>query len=227
MKKKMMALCLCVALVAVAAVGATMAYFTDTKDVTNTFAVGNVKITLDETKVHEDGTAVAGAARTEEGNAYKLFPGHTYTKDPMVTVQANSEESYVRMLVEVKNIDQLKAAFPQATYPDYYAANGVFLLQKLVGEWDNAIWTSTNTCTEKIVEGATYGTYEFRYKSTVVKADTNTALEPLFTTFTIPKTATSDDIAKLENVEIKVIANAIQADTFENAAEAWAAFDAE
>ena len=227
MKKKMMALCLCVALVAVAAVGATMAYFTDTQDVKNTFTVGNVKITLNETTVNLDGTAKEGADRTTEGNAYKLFPGHTYTKDPMVTVKANSEESYVRMLVEVKNINELKEAFPAAKYPDYYAANGVFLLQKLVGEWDDATWISTNTCTEKIVEGATCGTYEFRYKSTVAKADTNTALEPLFTKFTIPQAATSDDIAHLKTVEINVIANAIQADTFKNAAEAWAAFDAE
>ena len=44
MKKKITALCLCVALLAVAVVGASLAYFTDTKSATNTFTVGNVKI---------------------------------------------------------------------------------------------------------------------------------------------------------------------------------------
>lgn len=48
MKKKITALCLCVALLAIAVVGASLAYFTDTKSATNTFSVGNVKIDLIE-----------------------------------------------------------------------------------------------------------------------------------------------------------------------------------
>ena len=46
MKKKITALFLCVALAAIAIVGASLAYFTDTDNETNTFAVGNVKIDL-------------------------------------------------------------------------------------------------------------------------------------------------------------------------------------
>ena len=38
MKKKITAICLCVALLAIAIVGATLAYFTDTKSATNTFS---------------------------------------------------------------------------------------------------------------------------------------------------------------------------------------------
>lgn len=52
MKKKITALCLCVALLAVAVVGASLAYFTDTKSETNTFTVGNVKIELLESQYH-------------------------------------------------------------------------------------------------------------------------------------------------------------------------------
>ncbi len=48
MKKKLTAIFLCVALVAIAIVGASLAYFTDTKSATNTFTVGNVKIDLIE-----------------------------------------------------------------------------------------------------------------------------------------------------------------------------------
>lgn len=230
MKKKMMALVLCVALVAVAAVGATMAYFTDTKDVTNTFTVGNVDITLTETAVDENGNAITGdgAGRFEYGNEYKLFPGSTYTKDPQVTVEAGSEDAYVRMLVEVKNLDKLKAAFPKERYPEYYAADDVFLLQNLVQGWDNAVWTTTGVCTEKTENIAgkdvKYGTYEFRYKE-VVKAPKE--LEVLFTSFTIPEKATAADIAHLENVEIKVIANAIQAENLGSADTAWTAFGAQ
>ena len=48
MKKKIVALCLCVALAVVAIGGATLAYFTDTDQEINTFAVGNVSIDLIE-----------------------------------------------------------------------------------------------------------------------------------------------------------------------------------
>lgn len=54
MKKKITALCLCISLIAIAVIGGTMAYFTDTDEETNTFTVGNVKIELVEK--NEDGT---------------------------------------------------------------------------------------------------------------------------------------------------------------------------
>ena len=60
MKKKITALCLCVALLAVAVVGASLAYFTDTKSATNTFTVGNVKIDLIESTYHRTGNDNAG-----------------------------------------------------------------------------------------------------------------------------------------------------------------------
>ena len=55
MKKKLTAIFLCVALVAIAVVGASLAYFTDTDKATNTFAVGNVKIELIEQQRGENG----------------------------------------------------------------------------------------------------------------------------------------------------------------------------
>ena len=55
MKKKLTAIFLCVALVAIAIVGASLAYFTDTDQATNTFAVGNVKIELIEQQRGENG----------------------------------------------------------------------------------------------------------------------------------------------------------------------------
>ena len=60
MKKKLIAICLCVALAAVAVVGASLAYFTDTKSATNTFTVGNVKIDLIESRYHRQGSGGTG-----------------------------------------------------------------------------------------------------------------------------------------------------------------------
>lgn len=75
MKKKITALCLCVALLAIAVVGASLAYFTDTKSATNTFSVGNVKIDLIEQEktanglapFEQDKTLVPG--KSNDGNA--------------------------------------------------------------------------------------------------------------------------------------------------------------
>ena len=60
MKKKITAIFLCVALLAIAIVGASLAYFTDTKSATNTFTVGNVKIDLIESKFHREGNDNSG-----------------------------------------------------------------------------------------------------------------------------------------------------------------------
>lgn len=75
MKKKITAIFLCVALVAIAVVGASLAYFTDTDNETNTFTVGNVKIDLIEQQRGENGlepfkqnkTLVPG--KSNDGNA--------------------------------------------------------------------------------------------------------------------------------------------------------------
>ena len=75
MKKKLIAISLVVAMLAVAIVGGSLAYFTDTKSATNTFTVGNVKIDLIEQQKGENGledfdqhkTLVPG--KSNDGNA--------------------------------------------------------------------------------------------------------------------------------------------------------------
>ncbi len=100
MKKKIVSVCLVVCLLATAIIGTTLAYFTDTAEVTNTFTVGNVDITLDEAKVGEDGQALDSGERTTE-NKYHLYPGKSYDKDPTITVADGSEDCY--LFVKVVN----------------------------------------------------------------------------------------------------------------------------
>ena len=213
MKKKTIALLLVMMMVFGITVGGTIAYLTDSEKVVNTFTVGNVQIKLDEAKTDINGVAQKDAdgkeIRTEDGNSYKLLPGQSYTKDPTVTVLAKSEESYVRMIVTVSDIEALKAAFPAA---EYYGADGTFLLQNLV-DWNNAKWSYVK-CEN--------GVYEFRYAEKVAyNENDNTVLEPLFTKITLPGTIDNDSLAKLNEVEITVEAHAIQAAGFDDAADAW------
>lgn len=97
--KKLVTLLVCAVVMTVGAISATMAYFTDSEQATNTFTVGHVDITLDEAKVDELGTPIAGADRVTE-NEYKLIPGSTYLKDPTVHVTADSDDCWLFVTVD-------------------------------------------------------------------------------------------------------------------------------
>jgi len=106
--RKALLLLLCAVLMVSASVFGTLAYLTDTEAVTNTFSVGQVGLKLDEAKVNKAGdpvnaagevVKVENAPRVTE-NEYHLLPGHTYTKDPTIHVDANSEDCYLFVKVD-------------------------------------------------------------------------------------------------------------------------------
>ena len=95
MKKKLTAIFLCVALVAIAIVGASLAYFTDTKSATNTFTVGNVKIDLIESRFHREGNDNSGDTSipdpTQTASGMKYVPdGHKAFTDEEIKEDADS-----------------------------------------------------------------------------------------------------------------------------------------
>ena len=100
MKKmyKAMLLVLCAALLVAGSVLGTLAYLKDSKTITNTMSVGSVTITMDETDV--DVYGVKDGETRVAANEYKLIPGHTYVKDPVIHVTAGSEACYVFVKVE-------------------------------------------------------------------------------------------------------------------------------
>ena len=109
MKKKITAICLCVALLAIAIVGATLAYFTDTKAATNTFTVGNVKINLIESKFHREGndnsgdTSIPDPTQTASGMKY-VTDGHKAFTDAEIKADA---ETYADEYLAVKGANMV------------------------------------------------------------------------------------------------------------------------
>lgn len=89
-KKILMALALvgCAVLLVAGSIAGTLAYLTaQTDPITNTFTVGDIEITLSETTT-----------------SYKIVPGTDISKDPKVTVLANSEACYLFVkIVETNN----------------------------------------------------------------------------------------------------------------------------
>lgn len=200
----------CALLLVAASVFGTMAYLTSTDTVTNTFTVGKVNIKLDEAKANPDGSLVEGAARVK-ANSYKLLPGHTYNKDPMVTVLSGSESSYVKMTVTFSKANELDAIFA----PD--GAN----LTSIFNGYDAANWTAKGN-TKDVT--ANTRTYEFWYKEAVGAPTGDVALDALFDSITVPGEITKEQLATIEGMTITVNAYAIQADGFANADAAWKAF---
>lgn len=210
-RSKALLLTLCAVLLVAATIFGTMAYLTSTDTVTNTFTVGKVNIKLDEAKANSDGTLVEGAERVK-ANSYKLLPGHTYNKDPMVTVLSGSESSYVKMTVTFSKANELDAIFA----PD--GAN----LTSIFSGYDAANWIAKGNTKDAT---ANTRTYEFWYKEAVAAPTADVALDALFDSITVPGEITNEQLATIEGMTITVNAYAIQADGFANADAAWAAFN--
>ena len=210
-KTKALMLVLCAVLLVTASVLGTMAYLTSTDNVVNTFTVGNVAIKLDEAKANPDGTLVPNADRVKE-NSYKLLPGHTYNKDPMVTVESGSEASYIKMTVTFTKANELDAIF---------APTGADMTSIFNG------YNATNWIYKGNTKDATNDTrtYEFWYKETVSAPTADVALDALFDSITVPGTITNEQLETIEGMTITVNAYAIQADGFADAAAAWNAFN--
>ena len=100
MKKKLTAIFLCVALVAIAIVGASLAYFTDTDEATNTFTVGNVSIDLIESRYHREGndnsgdTDIPDPANIASGMTY-VTDGHRAFTDDEIKADAANYSAYI------------------------------------------------------------------------------------------------------------------------------------
>lgn len=87
-KRKILLLASALCLVAILAVGGTLAYFTDDEEKTNTFTVGNVDITLDEPNWDQSGSE----------DAPEVYPTEPLAKDPTVE-NTGANPCFVRISV--------------------------------------------------------------------------------------------------------------------------------
>lgn len=221
-KKKIITLAL-VAVIAVTAIAsASIAYFTDTKTAKNTFTMGNVKIALDEAPVDEEGHAIDGDRVTaNEYGIEAVYPGATLDKDPTVH-NTGKNPAYIRATVNVSDWMNLCAAF----YPDFtetFPNDGYkATLNLLVGELGEG-WSVVG-----VEAGDTFTIGQFDAKFVlkydgVLAADEDTT--PMFTKVIIPTTFGDNGMSAESFNEIKITAQAIQANGFETWEAAFNAFD--
>lgn len=245
MKKKIVALCLCVALAVVAIGGATLAYFTDTDNETNTFTTGGVKIELIEQQRNADGTAleafknnkvlmpIVGSAQGEQVTVggVELPTAENYVDKIMTIKNTGVSDAYVRIFVAVPTALQ-NGQTPNAPRYDvlHWNFNGDSCAE---GEWTDEIVVANPT----EIDGVEYKIYSRTY-TTALKANEATAT-PAYIGFYLDKTVDMNadgeytvdwgngpeviDYDLSDGVEIPVFAQAIQADGFDSAEAAFAA----
>lgn len=192
MKKKVTAIALAVCILAVAVIGATMAYFTDTDSKTNTFTFGKVDIDLTEESNEDREKGVkAGTVGTDGGITYPgVLPGLVYSKVPTVTVKEGP--AWVVVTVTVPTIYDHPDFFNETANERDFAKE-----KKVVGE---------NTV------------YYFYAKNPV---NPNGSVTP-FTEVKINPALTQNDVKNLPTFNVVVNAYGIQKEGFDDAQEAFA-----
>lgn len=215
-KHKALLLALCAVLLVAATAFGTLAYLTDTEAVKNTFTVGKVGLSLDEAKVNEAGqklntenevweTGDTYADRVTD-NTYHLLPGMTYSKDPIIHVDADSENAYIFIKVDNNGIEAIEET-PSADYTNVAA-------QILDNGW--TWWKNEDNV-------------HYFYKE-YTKGQDDTELE-VFQQFKVGDSVTNEQLkdyyektAKTNNGQAKAVivtAYAVQKAGFNNHADAW------
>ena len=211
MKKKILVACLCVALAVLTVAGTTLAYLTSQDKVTNTFTVGNVKMTMDEAAVNtngeklykEDGITLADRVKA---NDYILSPGHTYVKDPIVHMDGKSENCYVFIKVE-NGLGVLESSETgYTTIAAQITANG----------WKPLMNGET------AVDGVYYQEYNKDQADRELEVFANFKIADNANTLKNGDTVIWDTITDTNKINVNVTAYAIQRDGFATAAAAWA-----
>ena len=254
MKKKLTAIFLCIALVAIAIVGASMAYFTDTKEATNTFTVGNVKIKLLESSLHRENAGVANnqtstselwsdVEKKGSGNTSKYKAGDTFYTDEQIEANA---ETYT-----CENIQLIPGrSYHKMPYVKNVGNNDAYIRIRVMipEDLDTAVLNSSMYTSSAINKNEF--TKAFDQTGSVERDNikynvyTFTRIDPLapgemtywnvWGTIRMDTTVTSAQSEALfgENgsyrdgvFPVLVEADAIQSEGFADAAAAWAAFD--
>ena len=244
MKKKITAFAMVFALAAVAVVGGSLAYFTDEDETENTFAVGNVNISMIEQQRNEqnpdmlspyvDGSTLIPVVENEKESPVITNGDNDETNDVALPSEANYA-NYIDKIVRVSNTGKSQAyvrafiAIPSSI--DAFTLDGGLHLS--LGEsksWEDLIPAGTAT-----INSIKYNVYS-RINSEVVESWTTTA--PAYSGIYLDKDVDADENGNLiingntvgrstytveGKVVIPVFAQAIQVAGFDTADEAFAA----
>ena len=176
----------------------TVAYLTVQDTVTNTFSVGKVDATLIEGSAGKRSMRARSTGAPVDENDHILMPGHTYTKDHTIHVDAVSEDSYIFVKVENGIVSYEAASSAEEggyrTIADQITDNG---------------WTALESAADV-------------YYREYTKSSTGSDFA-VFDTFKIADNANDAESWGSCDAQVAVTAYAVQKDGFDTASAAWMA----
>lgn len=212
---KTVALLVALVLIVSCAAGGTFAWLmTKTETITNVFTVGDIELKLQE-HVLDPNTGEATGELTDVGqNNIPVLPGRKIEKDPFVTVVKGSEPCYVRVFMIVNWTEEADAVFRVKAYEDWLTMSTGWT----AGEYrfDGSYGTNGQYVGTDIVE--------LRYNGIVDATDANVVL-PIMESITFGSNLSLSDVAALEGCSLSFVAQAVQAETFGSASDAFAVCD--
>lgn len=204
MKRKAIALCLLVAVAAIAIAGTSLAYFTDKDQADNVFVVGNVKIQLLE-NFEQNSKLLPATGSVEDGTLQNAVSKEVDVKN------TGTEPAYVRVHIAVP------AALDTQPNPLLHFTYSEASLQHW--SWEKTgggLWNSYETT----IDGIPYHVYVVTHRQPLAPASATEdhAIDQVY----LDSRATGDDVAELngilgENWEIKVLAEGVQSAGFSDA----------
>ena len=225
MKKKIIALAVSAALLAIAVIGGTFAYFQDTDTQENVFTIGNIAIDLFE-DFNTDNLPMLPAVGTTDPQTGVTEMENTIEKEVYVE-NTGDQDAYVRVHIAVpafqkdgQNINVFSTSFDDQT-----TVNGKWIWGKTVdanypprdgGEW--------NIYRDIEINGVPYKVYVVTYETALANGDiTLDAIDSVY----MDPSITQDDIALWNETygedvwnKIYVVAEGVQADGFDDAVTA-------
>lgn len=197
-RSKALLLILCAMLLLIASALGTVAYLTVQDTVTNTFSVGKVDATLIEGSAGKRSMRARSTGAPVDENDHILMPGHTYTKDHTIHVDAVSEDSYIFVKVENGIVSYEAASSAEEggyrTIADQITDNG---------------WTALESAADV-------------YYREYTKSSTGSDFA-VFDTFKIADNANDAESWGSCDAQVAVTAYAVQKDGFDTASAAWMA----
>ena len=175
-----------VAMIAVVAIGGTLAYFTDSDNVNDTVSLGKVNISITERTTDTDASVQKDESGIVTGIKYTgIMPGDIISKEPIVTVENDSKDAYIRAKIEIAGVD------------------GAYSQEDGLQEYLSHVTYNTEAC------GWVLGNDGYYYYQNIVNSTDNNQIS-VFTETYIP-TSWGAEIRN-KSFEVKINAEAVQSE---------------
>lgn len=238
-KRKILTLALSICMIAILAVGGSLAYLIDEANATNVFTIGKVEIDLKESAVKVEGDEGEGTRSyvdndgpdnwTVAGNKYEdLMPGSRVCKDPTV-MNTGDNPAWIRVTIKHNNQDEI---FTYLTNEEFLACiDGLTATMEKTDMIDYAWRLSNGTygANEANLNKDGYaGELENNEKIIVMwmhdPLDAGENLT-LFNSIQVPADFKAEEMSIFDGLNIDIKVEAIQADGLNNVVDAFLAYD--